>query len=250
MNSKIDNDTITCLIKSNPDFEVVVQHMIKTFNNNTGILVHELRNPLTIIKSTIQYIEMKHPESKDFKYWNQLQTLAMEMESIMADASTLNICSCINKKDSNLISLLDEIVNNYEPQASSQDKDLKLIVSPEDEPYYRSYFCDSARIKQVFSNLVKNAIDATIPGDYIHIKLRYLPGNERVPTKLCLDFCNNGNQIPEDEIHTIFNPYITYKKDGTGIGLAIVERIVNLHYGTIKVASSEDETSFTILLPL
>ena len=92
MNSDINNNTIATLIKSNPEFEEVIQHLIKNFNKSTSVFIHELRNPLTIMKSMIQYIEMQHPETKDYKYWDQLQCLAMDMENIMSDISTLNIC--------------------------------------------------------------------------------------------------------------------------------------------------------------
>lgn len=250
MNTEINNDTIAGLIRSNPDLEPVFQHMIKVFNNCTSVFIHELRNPLTVMKSMIQYIEYKHPETKKYKYWSQLEPLLMEMECMMADASTLNLCTSIKKEECNLLDLLQQVTDNFQPQALSKQMDLSLIISEEDESYYRSYYCDSSKIRQVFCNLVKNAMEATNPGDYIHINLGHLPENGSAPAKLSLEFCNNGSLIPEDEIHTIFNPYVTYKDGGTGIGLAIAERVISLHFGQILVSSTEDETCFTILLPL
>ena len=250
MSSKINNDTIADLIKSNPDLGPVFQHMINVFNNYTSVFIHELRNPLTIMKSIIQYTEYNHPETKKYKHWNQLETLLMEMECMMANASTLNLFTSIKKEECNLLNLIQEVTDNFQPQAFTMQKDLKLIVSEEAEVHFNSYCCDSNKIRQVFCNLLKNAMEATVPGNYIHIKLGHLPENDSAPAKLSLEFCNNGTLIPEDKIHTIFNPYVTYKKEGTGIGLAIAERVIHLHFGQIQVSSTEDETCFTILLPL
>ncbi len=55
-------------------------------------------NPLSLLKGTIQYIESKHPETKEFKYWNQLQDLVNDMEHMMVDASLLNTVNILSKE--------------------------------------------------------------------------------------------------------------------------------------------------------
>ncbi|HCR40932.1 MAG TPA: two-component sensor histidine kinase, partial [Lachnospiraceae bacterium] len=98
--------------------------------------------------------------------------------------------------------------------------------------------------------LIKNAFEAATPGNYIHINLSCLFGDDYTPSKLSIQVSNSGLPIPEDEIKTIFTPFVTYKKGGTGVGLAVVKKIIDLHYGSVTVASDEDATTFTILLPL
>lgn len=61
---------------------------------------------------------------------------------------------------------------------------------------------------------------------------------------------DNGFPIPQDEIETIFTPFVTYKQGGTGVGLAIVKKVIDLHYGTIQVSSDQNLTCFTIVLPI
>jgi signal transduction histidine kinase len=241
---------LACIVKNNPEFEAIIKSIIDDNKKATSMLVHELRNPLTLLKGTIQYIELKHPDTKEFKYWDQIQDLLNDMEHIMADASLLNTCNYIHKENTNLISLIDNIANSFMPQAITKEVALSLIVEPGIDEYFTSYPCDSIKMKQVLINLIKNALEATAPGNFIHILLDYLPGDYPLPAKLSIRISNNGQPIPEDVIENIFVPFVTYKKGGTGVGLALVKKVIDLHYGSIHVDSNENLTAFTIQLPL
>lgn len=250
MLSELNNDTIARLVSNNPELEAFIKKVYSDQKRNTSMLVHELRNPLSLLKGTLQYIEMKHPEAKEFKYWSQMHELVDDMEHIMADASLLNSGNLINKENTNLVSLIQALISSFMPQAITNKIDLSLQVAPEDMPYFASYYCDPVKLKQVLSNLVKNAFEATEPGNFIHIILKYNTGEDSVPPKLSINICNNGHPIPEDIIDTIFQPFVTYKKGGTGVGLALVKKVVDLHYGTVQVQSDPELTSFTLLLPV
>lgn len=250
MISEFNNDTLACMVKENPDFESVIRSIITENKRTTSMFVHELRNPLSLLKGTIQYIETKHPETREFKYWNQMQDLVNDMETMMADATLLNTCNYVMKDNTNLVTLINSVRDSFMPQAINQQIDLKISVEPDCEVYFKSYNCDSIKLKQAFSNLIKNAFEATSPGDYIHINLSYIPGDNQLPSKLSIQISNNGAPIPEDEFENIFVPFVTYKKGGTGVGLAIVKKVIDLHYGSVCVCSDTKQTSFTILLPL
>jgi signal transduction histidine kinase len=250
MFSEVNNDTLAQMVKSNPELETIIQTIISDNKKTTSMFVHELRNPLTLLKGTIQYIETKHPEAMEFKYWDQLQDLLADMEHIMADASLLNICNYIHKENTNLMNLIENVVSSFMPQALTGEIDIAFYVDPDCAQYCTSYPCDSVKMKQVFANLIKNAFEATAPGNFIHIDLKYLPGDNPAPSKLSIQVSNNGQPIPADIISNIFVPFVTYKKGGTGIGLALVKKIIDLHYGSICVESDEALTSFTIQLPL
>ena len=214
------------------------------------MLVHELRNPLSLLKGTVQYIEMKHPEAKEYKYWDQIQDLLHDMELIMADASLLNTYNYINKEETNLISLLENLINSFMPQAFSKGIDLSYTIDPRGTSAYISYPCDAVKMKQVLTNLIKNAFEASSSGNFVHIALEYLPAVGLSPAKLSLEISNNGQAIPADALESIFVSFVTYKKRGTGVGLALVKKVVDMHYGSINVESNDDKTTFTIQLPL
>lgn len=250
MNSTFSNDTLACMVKENPELESAINTILADNKKATSMFVHELRNPLSLLKGTVQYIEMKHPEAKDFKYWDQIQDLITDMEQIMADASLFNTYNYIHKEDTNLILLIKSLVNSFMPQAFTREIDLSFSVEPGSEAFFTSYSCDGTKLKQGLINLVKNAFEATSAGNYIQIFLRYLPGEINSPSKLSIEISNNGLPIPEDVLENIFVPFVTYKKGGTGIGLALVKKIVDMHYGSISVESDPSITRFTIQLPV
>lgn len=250
MFSEINNDALACIVKTNPEFEAIIKTIIDDNKKTTSMFVHELRNPLALLKGTIQYIEQQHPEAGSFKYWDQLQDLLNDMEKIMADASLLNICNYIHKENINLKTLISNVASSFMPQALTERIDLSINIDPNSEKYFISYPCDSVKIKQALSNLIKNAFEATESGNFIHIILKYLPKERSAPEKLSIQISNNGQPIPENIVKDIFIPFVTYKKGGTGVGLALVKKVIDLHYGSICVESDECLTSFTIQLPL
>jgi len=247
---KGNKDVPTNFTNAVPELDSIIQNLTTENKRLTSIFVHELRNPLSLLKGTIQYIETKHPETKGFKYWNQLQDLVNDMELMMADASLLNMANNLSKEPTDLIKLIEGIHYGFISQADEQQIDFTLSIDPDCETYFTSYNCDPIKIKQALSNLIKNAFEATVPGNYIHINLNCLKEDDDIPYSLSIQVSNNGAPIPEDEIETIFTPFVTYKKGGTGVGLAVVKKIVDLHYGTISVTSDEKSTAFLILLPL
>jgi len=248
--SEQNSDSFAYMVKSHPELEKMIQTIIDENKRTTSMFVHELRNPLSLLRGTIQYIETKHPETVEYKYWSQLQDLVNDMEHMMADASILNNYNSLAKENTDLITLVNNVKNSFMPQASSKQIDLCLTIEPGCEPYFISYYCDALKLKQALSNLIKNAFEATKPGDYIHLGLCHVLGTDQVPPKLVIQIINNGLPIPEYEIDNIFVPFVTYKKDGTGIGLAVVKKIIDLHYGSISVISNDEIIQFTILLPL
>lgn len=250
MYSTFNNDMLACMVKTNPELESVINTIIADNRKATSMFVHELRNPLSLLKGTVQYIEMKHPEAKEYKYWDQIQDLINDMEYIMADASLLNTYNGVNREDANLILMVQNLTNSFMPQAFTKEIDLSFTVDPEGESHFSSYPCDAVKIKQVLTNLIKNAFEATVPGNYIHVDLHHIPAEAEAPAKLSIEISNNGAPIPPEVMENMFVPFVTYKKSGTGVGLALVKKVVDLHYGSINVESNEEKTAFTIMLPL
>lgn len=250
MLSETNNDSMAAAIKSNPEIEALLETIIENNKKTTSSFVHELRNPLCLLKGTLQYIEQKHPEVSDFKYWNQLPQLMDDMEHIMSDASLLNTCNSLHKENINLFELINNVVNSFMPQALTSQINLKLLIDKESEQYFHSYLCDPVKMKQVFGNLIKNALEATKPGNFVHISLKHLAPDTSSPARLLIKIFDNGQPIPSDLQKEIFMPFVTYKNGGTGVGLAVVKKVIDLHYGSICVKSDESLTSFTIELPL
>jgi two-component system, sporulation sensor kinase E len=106
---------------------------------------------------------------------------------------------------------------------------------------------DKEKLKQVFGNVLDNAIDALGAAPERHIDLFIENGGKRATVRLR----DNGCGIAPDKLERIFNPFFTTKERGTGLGMAISKKIVEAHEGSIDVVSEPGRgTEFAVTLPL
>jgi two-component system nitrogen regulation sensor histidine kinase GlnL len=112
---------------------------------------------------------------------------------------------------------------------------------------------------QVFLNLVKNAAEAiqNVKDPEIVFRTAYRPGirlsmpgsRSRVSLPLEFTVIDNGPGVPEDMLPYLFDPFVTSKTNGTGLGLALVAKIIGDHGGVIECESQPRRTAFRILMP-
>jgi two-component system NtrC family sensor kinase len=133
--------------------------------------------------------------------------------------------------------------------ATNQIKLAKVKIKGELAPNLPPIYGDQQQLKQVFLNLVLNALDAMPKGGSLSISCN----NTRDREHVCVEFTDTGVGIPEHRISDIFNPFFTTKSGakGTGLGLAVSRGIIRQHGGDIKVKSQEGTgTTFSVLLPV
>ncbi len=137
--------------------------------------------------------------------------------------------------------LLEEALTLLRHEVTNRDIDIE-IASPEPVPRIQ---VDRDQIKQAFFNLIKNAFQAMPDGGSLQISLH---SSDQF---LAVAFQDSGVGIDPDDLGRIFEPYHTTKSTGSGLGLMIVQRIVQEHGGHIELMSKQNEgTRFTIYLPL
>ncbi len=112
-------------------------------------------------------------------------------------------------------------------------------------PYGFSLCGDPTLLRQAFSNLLRNSAEAARDG----VPAKVAAGAQNDPRGSLLTLRDNGRGIPPDLLPRIFLPFFTTKSGGTGLGLALVHRIVSQHGGAVSVASDESGTTFTLLFP-
>ena len=104
---------------------------------------------------------------------------------------------------------------------------------------------DTLKLKEVFINLLKNALEATEEGDAIIIEAK------SKWNRIIFTVSDSGQGIDEEKRSTIFDPFVTYKTGGTGLGLTIVRNIIKAHGGSIRVYSKPGiGTKFIMILPV
>ena len=112
-----------------------------------------------------------------------------------------------------------------------------MIISP-------LHALTGVKMKLCLINFTVNAIQAMPDGGILKVD-SILEKN-----KILIRISNTGNKIPDKDIDKIFEPFFTTKKEGTGLGLAMTRLILERHYGTVNVRSSDELTTFEIVLPL
>jgi signal transduction histidine kinase/FixJ family two-component response regulator len=221
---------------------------LMTMGNMISEISHDLRRPLTTIKGGLQVIRGKLPEEVgqneifsavddevgrmnelvrelvDFSNPKKYQTEKVDLRTIITKASDL-IAPDFKKK-------------NISYSFEFQDVDWNVIVNKN-------------QILEVFINLFVNAFDAMDDNDSITIQgLIEQPPHKKV-NYLAIKVIDTGSGIKKENLSRIHERYFTTKETGIGLGLAVVERIISAHNGTLKVESVEGEgTTFTIYFPL
>ena len=202
---------------------------------------HELRNPLTTVSSTIQLIELQHPEVKDFKYWSNISEDLDYMNRLISELSDFSKSETLHISTFSLRALLEHISLSFAASIATSKVEYTSKISPS----INQITGDKTKLQEVFLNLLKNAFDAASPDKTI-----YLEASCDHQT-ICIRIADTGCGITAKQLPTIFEPFVTYKKDGSGLGLAISSNIIKAHGGSIHVESAVNVgTTFTVTLPL
>lgn len=242
-------DTTTKLIESNPDIKAAFDKITDENRLIISRFTHELRNPLTLVRSTIQLIEYQHPEVADYKYWNQIISDLDDTVAILNELSVYNHCDSLQYSEINLLDLVKQAVESMKPFAINKDIAMELSVD-DNTLVYQSYFCDHVKMKQTLINLLKNAVEAALDHTTINITLYITPNSKSDPQYINLSISDSGVPISPENIDRIFEPFVTTKSDGTGLGLAISQKIAKLHKGNLSVSQTDRTVTFTLQLPV
>ena len=197
----------------------------------TAALAHEIRNPLNAINIGLQRLEIEDCGLKE-EYRHLLS--AMRNAVGRADAIVNNLrrfsrplTPCYEPVDIDL--LIRDILALYQLRAEAAGIDIKL-VDRRPETARKAIPADSNLIAQALENLCKNALEAQPEGGFLNVELS-LRGSE-----LIIQMENGGLEIPAPEVQKIVAPWFTTKTRGTGLGLALVERIIRAHRGRFTVS--------------
>ena len=195
-------------------------------------LAHEIKNPLTPIQLSAERIDHKFSkqlEKKDQTILSDItKTIVNQVDAIKKMVNEFTEYSRspeLTKSEINLIDLLNELVNLF------QKEDLKIKISTRLKKI--NFTCDEIKIRQVFVNLINNAYEAKKDDNSCEIQIRL----RKTKNTVILNFTDNGSGVNDDI--NIFEPYVTTKKTGTGLGLAVVKKIIDEHDGSITIKNNK-----------
>lgn len=215
------------------------------------MIAHDLRNPLSTIKMSLGILG-KHARSPLTDTEREINRIALEqvryMEEVLADLLTYSRPDALQPVWLNLDKLLDTAVL----LAQREIEEHKVRIETRYQPGLPTLHGDANKLRQAFSNLVLNAVQATegvsdrTPQVAVCASLML----ERQSPEICVEIVDNGCGIPPELSERVFEPFYTSRARGTGLGLPIAVRIIDQHKGRIELqAGPNGGTRAVVALP-
>ncbi|MFJ7726215.1 ATP-binding protein [Neobacillus sp. NPDC097160] len=201
-------------------------------------IAHEIRNPLTSIKGFIQLF--KANQQKD-EYFDIVLSELERINSIVGEFLVLAKPSVAVYSEQDVKDLIKDVVTLIGTQSIMNNVEIFVDI----DQNIPKLSCEENQLKQVFLNLLKNAIEAMPQGGNIEVKVK-----EKEEGKITIKIIDQGIGIPKERLSTLGEPFYTTKEKGTGLGLMTCYRIIESHNGVLDIQSMVNEgTSVEIILP-
>ncbi|MCU5255875.1 DUF3149 domain-containing protein [Bacillus pacificus] len=212
--------------------------LVGTFAASTA---HEIRNPLTGIKGLVALLKEKYKDEQDQFYFSIIEQEIERINEIVSEFLILGKPTAIIEQTYDVRTILNEVALIIQSEANLHNIVFHLHLP--DRPVHIR--CSKDHMKQVVLNITKNAIEAMTSGDTLTI---FVTNNE---THAQLQIIDTGKGIPKHIQKHLFHPFFTNKDTGTGLGLVICKRIIEMYNGHIFINSIENEgTTIHIEIPL
>ncbi|PWI57301.1 PAS domain-containing sensor histidine kinase [Sulfoacidibacillus thermotolerans] len=202
-------------------------------------IVHEIRNPLTVLKGFLRFSENGNFKSE---YISIMDKEIERIETIIQEFLILAKPQAMNLRWYDVGKLLMDALTPLQPFILQNNVTVELrIASP--LPLVQ---CEEMQLRQAFMNILKNAIEAMPLGGHLTIEANVWDGRS-----VHVQIADDGCGIPEQQVKNLGTPFYTTKQNGTGLGLTVSQKIIELHHGTLQIKSIEGTgTIVELVIPI
>ncbi len=236
------------------DRQLVSQSAVRSVIGLSAMLTHEIKNPLSGIRGAAQLLEKTVP-AQDIALAKLICDETDRIVNLLDKVDVFGDERPLEGEEINIHIILDRVKLLAK---SGFARDIDFVENY--DPSLPLIFGNSDHLVQVFLNLIKNAAQALkdIKSPQIRLSTAYKPGihmsvagsNKRISLPFEIIVQDNGAGVPAHILPNMFDPFVTTKPNGSGLGLAMVAKIIGEHGGVIDVESYAGNTKFKILLPL
>ena len=247
MFTESDYEKLHQIMAESPEKEELLTRLLHSHRMDISTISHEIRNPLTLIYSTLQMIEASNPEVLNIRHWSDLHSDIEYMKQLLEELSAYNNGQRLSPSSTDFDIFLKKISLSF--ASSIIETDIEFISRI--EPELPVMPADSIKLREVLLNLLGNARDAVLIQQSTcsnHLDSACNCESNR--------FLDTSCGIAPEHLSAIFEPFVTYKSSGTGLGLPLSRRIIEAHGGTLTVHSEPDlpdcqlKTTFTLTIPI
>ncbi len=215
------------------------QSHLASLGELSASLAHEIRNPLAALSGAVQMLSAEPKNEGDARLFELIRRESAHLGKLVSDFLAFARPPRPALQPTDLATLVRDRCASFDPVAQRQGRGLACEVEA------ASLEVDPGQLRQVVDNLLRNALEATGPGGKIAVSLRL--AEERV----LLSVEDDGPGVPPEVALRLFEPFFTTKEKGTGLGLALVARIVGNHGGTVDLESPPGGGArFVVSLPV
>ena len=242
-----------CSFAKELDGHNLLSRAARSVSGLTDIFAREVKNPLSGIRGAAQLLGESVSDSD-----KELTTLILDATDRIRDlVDRMELFSDDRPLTRSAVNIHDVLGHVKEKLMSGFEK--PVLIEENYDPSLPLVFGNREQLIQVFDNIVKNSYEALdrekaiikLETSYRHGSLvSVLGGREKFELPIAVTITDNGIGIPEDIERSIFEPFVTTKPNRTGLGLALVAKIIDGHGGIVELNASFQKTSITVFLPV
>ena len=235
------------------DLQLTHRSAARSVTAMAAMLAHEVKNPLSGIRGAAQLLEENAvPADRELT-----RLICDETDRIVKLVDRMEVFSDSRPIERRAVNIHDVLYHVRRLAQSGFARDCRFVEDY--DPSLPPVFGNRDMLVQVFLNLVKNAAEAApeqggeigLASAYQHgVRLAVAGNRSTVQLPLVVTITDNGGGIPEDVAVNLFDPFVTTKHNGTGLGLALVAKIIGDHGGVIEFDSQPRRTVFRVFLPM